>query len=156
MHTKKAVANGFQRALLISCSQRKRRDPILLQAIERYDGPAFRVLRRYLRNAGDPHLRVYILSAKFGIITPRTRIPYYNVRMTTKSRRENCERNTQKLKSLLRRYECKELFVCASNMYRQSLDESALEHLLPVRFAALGQGPKLASLKEWLRETSNG
>ena len=54
--------------LILACSRRKRPDDGLLPAIERYDGPAFRVLRRYLRErpAGAPD--VFILSAEHGLI----------------------------------------------------------------------------------------
>jgi hypothetical protein len=39
------------RMLILACSRRKRPDEGLLPAIERYDGPAFRVLRRFLRKS---------------------------------------------------------------------------------------------------------
>ena len=42
------------RLLVLACSERKRAGPGLLPAAERYDGPAFRVLRAYLRTAADP------------------------------------------------------------------------------------------------------
>ena len=56
------------RMLILACSRRKRLDEGLLPAIDRYDGPAFRVLRRFLRErpAGAPD--VLILSAKHGLI----------------------------------------------------------------------------------------
>lgn len=66
------------RLLLISCSKRKRADYKLMPAIDRYDGPAFYVLRRYLREIDDRHLSVYILSAEFGIINVQKLIPYYD------------------------------------------------------------------------------
>ena len=54
--------------LILACSRRKRLDEGLLPAIDRYDGSAFRVLRRFLRErpAGAPD--VLILSAKHGLI----------------------------------------------------------------------------------------
>jgi hypothetical protein len=41
--------------LILACSRRKRPDEGLLPAIERYDGPAFRVLRRFLREMPALH-----------------------------------------------------------------------------------------------------
>ena len=38
------------RLLILSCSQRKRPDRVLLPALERYDGPVFRMLRKFLRS----------------------------------------------------------------------------------------------------------
>src|SRR5438034_6245695 len=52
-----------RRVLVISCSERKRSVQGPLAAIDRYDGPAFRVVRRYLRETQDRALKVYILSA---------------------------------------------------------------------------------------------
>lgn len=70
--------------LLIACSQRKRADTEPLPALERYDGPQFRVLRKFLRT--HPHasasLDIAILSARFGIIPSSTLIPWYDQRLT--------------------------------------------------------------------------
>jgi hypothetical protein len=41
--------------LILACSRRKRPDEGLLPAIERYDGPAFRVLRHFLREMPALH-----------------------------------------------------------------------------------------------------
>lgn len=70
--------------LLIACSQRKRADIEPLPALERYDGPQFRVLRKFLRTHPDASasLDIAILSARFGIIAPSTLIPWYDQRLT--------------------------------------------------------------------------
>ena len=72
------------RLLILSCSQRKRPDLILLPALERYDGPVFRMLRRFLRTwpSKGSHPEVYILSAQFGLISAHQLIPSYDCRMT--------------------------------------------------------------------------
>lgn len=77
------------RLLLISCSNRKRAGYKLMPAIDRYNGPAFYVLRRYLRETDDRQLRVYILSAEFGIINARKRIPNSDRLMTHPHSRTN-------------------------------------------------------------------
>jgi hypothetical protein len=56
------------RLLILSCSQRKAPWEGDLPALDRYDGPAFRVLRKYLRTHSDDSLAILILSAKFGLI----------------------------------------------------------------------------------------
>ncbi|MCS6841078.1 MAG: hypothetical protein NZ701_09875, partial [Roseiflexus sp.] len=70
--------------LLIACSQRKRANTEPLPALERYDGPQFRVLRKFLRAHPDASalLEIAILSARFGIIAPSTLIPWYDQRLT--------------------------------------------------------------------------
>jgi hypothetical protein len=44
-----------RRMLILACSRRKRPDEGLLPAIERYDGPAFRMVRRFLREMPALH-----------------------------------------------------------------------------------------------------
>lgn len=73
------------RALLIlACAKTKRHDAGQIPAIDRYDGPAFRVLRRALRERPglEEQMTVYILSAEFGLIPWDRRIPDYDRRMT--------------------------------------------------------------------------
>jgi hypothetical protein len=142
--------------LLISCSHTKTQDDDLVPAIDRYDGPAFRVLRRYLRETRDPKLRVFVLSAEFGLISCRKSIPYYNRRMTRDRAFDLRKRCSAKLEKTVRRRPFKELFICASTVYQEALDRSIIERHLPIRYAASGQGRKLASLHNWLREESNG
>jgi hypothetical protein len=68
--------------LVLACSRRKRPDEGFLPAIERYEGPAFRVLRRFLRErpAGAPD--VLILSAEHGLIAYDLPIATYDREMT--------------------------------------------------------------------------
>lgn len=70
------------RLLILSCSATKRTEPGLLPALTRYDGSAYRLLRKALRElAEDAHPRVAILSAAFGLIADDTPIPWYDRRM---------------------------------------------------------------------------
>src|SRR5690348_4465403 len=78
----------MQRLLILSCSQRKRPDLELLPAMDRYDGPSFRVLRRFLSQRPTERLTVYILSAEFGLIPATLPIPDYDRRMTPQRARE--------------------------------------------------------------------
>ncbi len=73
-----------RRLLILSCSRRKRLDPGLLSAVERYDGPMFRVLRKFVRECASEaqYLAVFILSAEFGLIPGSKPIPDYDRRMT--------------------------------------------------------------------------
>ena len=74
----------MQRALFLACSRRKALESSLLPAIERYDGPCFRVLRRYLRDEAVDLPHVWILSTRFGLLSAKERIPGYEERMTPK------------------------------------------------------------------------
>src|SRR5438876_8192252 len=72
----------MNRLLIISCSQRKKPDAGLLPAIDRYDGPAFRVLRKFLVEAPAHPPVILILSAKYGLIEAAQPVPDYDCRMS--------------------------------------------------------------------------
>ena len=77
--------NCKKRLLILSCSQRKSTSADLLPAIERYNGPLFFVLRRFIRECPRQtrHLDVYILSAAYGLIPWDFPIPLYDRKMNT-------------------------------------------------------------------------
>jgi len=53
-----------------------------LPAIERYDGPPFRVLRRYFREQPEHNVDAFVLSAKWGLIPADQPIPLYEQSMS--------------------------------------------------------------------------
>jgi len=73
------------RLLIISCSATKRPEPTPIPAIERYDGPLWRVLRSFQREqpiiAAD--INVWAISAEHGLIPASTPICLYDRRMST-------------------------------------------------------------------------
>jgi hypothetical protein len=77
-----AEGSATDRLLILACSQRKRPDAELLPALERYDGPAFRVLRRFLRSRAPDPPEVLILSAEHGLIPRDLPIAAYDRKMT--------------------------------------------------------------------------
>jgi len=70
------------RFLLLSCSQRKNLASGLLPAIERYDGPAFQVLRKYCKTDNANLPLTYILSAEYALIPADRPIELYDRKMT--------------------------------------------------------------------------
>src|SRR4051794_16633260 len=105
---------GTHRLLLLSCSQRKRSTPGKMAALQRYDGPAFQVVRRYLRESDDPLLNVCVLSAEHGIIASDDRIADYDRKMDAERAAELRESSLAKLKALLRQKRYAKVFVCTS------------------------------------------
>ena len=75
--------NHKRRLLILSCSQRKHTSRELLPAIERYNGPLFFVLRRFLRECPRQarQLDVYILSAAYGLIPGDFPTAWYDRKM---------------------------------------------------------------------------
>ena len=82
--------------LILGCSQTKRDSRGLLPALDRYDGPQYRVLRKFLRESQWPtNLSVAILSAKHGLFGSLKSIEHYDQRMSVASAHahaQNCSR----------------------------------------------------------------
>ena len=70
------------RLLVMSCSNRKIKEPALMPAWDRYDGPAYWVVNAAIREVSCPPTTHIIISAKLGVIEPTLPIPDYNVKMT--------------------------------------------------------------------------
>ena len=147
------------RLLILSCSQRKRPQPGLLPAIERYDGPFFRVLRRYRQgySAGNPESKakpdVHILSAEFGLMPADRPIPNYERRMTVGRAEELRHSVLDNLRNLLRpNTPYQELFLCMGREYRLVLEgwETWRPTGLIVGQAEGSMGGKQAQLYDWL------
>ena len=70
--------------LLVSCSQRKILAEGLMPAIERYDGPTYRCLRKYRETFGGlpDNLSILIISARYGLIPADKQIDVYDAVMT--------------------------------------------------------------------------
>lgn len=138
------------RLLLLSCSQRKLDTPGTMPALDRYDGPAFKVVRRYLREIADPELGIFVLSAEYGLIDRNHPIPDYDRKMDAQRAAELRDSSVAALEEILRQQLYAEVFVCTSRTYLGALPWIEEIHR-QVRFAAPGQGKKLTSLRRWLR-----
>lgn len=142
-----------RRLLILSCSQRKRPSHDSLPAIERYNGPLFAVLRRYLRESSHQKLGldIFILSAAYGLIPGDYPTPLYDQRMS-KSRAQELEPQVTALFSdLLQDNYDSILFVLGKtylrafgNLHELKSDKAILE------VAGGTIGKKQAQLKRWL------
>ena len=78
--------------LVLGCSQAKRESSGLLPALDRYDGPHYRILRKFLReNQWPTNLSVAVLSAKHGLFGSLKGIEYYDERMNPASARAHAK-----------------------------------------------------------------
>lgn len=139
--------------LIMSCSQRKRSDPGLLPAIERYDGPAFRVLRRFLReNPEDTsQLDIFILSAMYGLIPAEHPITEYDQMMTRQRAAELHDEVLPAFANLI----CtgyNDLCLALSKTYLYALEgwSALVSPAISVTITDGSQGVKLRQLKHWL------
>jgi hypothetical protein len=140
---------GVRRLLLLSCSQRKVHTSGKIAALQRYDGPAFQVVRRYLRETTDHGLVIRILSAEYGLITAADAIENYDRKMDVERVAQLTDTCLATLRTLIREQGFAEVFVCMSRLYIRAL-EGIDAFCDSVKYAAPGQGTKLASLKRWL------
>lgn len=144
------------RLLILSCSQRKCLRNGLLPAIERYDGPSFRLLRKFLENYSSQKslLDIYILSAKFGLIPANRKIPNYDMKMTPEGASELGSQVLSKLRKILRNTQYNELFINVGKIYLLALN--GYDQFIPsntkVTFSLGSQGLKLSKLYDWLHK----
>jgi hypothetical protein len=144
-----------RRLLILSCSRCKRADGGLLPAIQRYDGPAFRVLRRFLREGQSEAPDVRILSAEHGLIPHYRSIPYYDRIMTLSRARELRPGVREELTRIASRGPPRETFVFAGQTYLVALCAEGMPRFLERAQLGVGApGGRLAGLRDWLwRET---
>lgn len=147
------VANPSGRRLLIlACSQRKRPNKGLLPALERYDGPAFRIIRRFLRESPSKVPDVLILSAEHGLIPHDLPIATYDRKMTPTRARELRPLVLAELDRVIASRSLSETLVFAGQQYLPALNTDNVSPLsnATMKVCAGAMGRKLAELHDWL------
>lgn len=144
---RKDNAVSTERLLILSCSRRKRSEPGLLPAAERYDGPAFRMLRKYARAAPAPP--TWILSAEYGLISADQPLPVYDRQMTAARAQELRPQVWATLARLDSRGYA-EALVCAGRAYAAALAGLGERLGCPVTFNSGPMGRQLSVLRDWL------
>ncbi len=143
-----------RRCLIVGCSRTKVDTSERLPAIQRYNGPAYRVIRRFLREApaAGESLDIFILSAEFGLITADTKIPAYD-RLMTESRAD--ELRSQVLTTVqdkigLQPYS--EIFLSMGKTYLRALVgiNDLVHDGTDVVVSNEASGRQLTELKQWL------
>ena len=133
--------------LIISCSNRKNNAHSLLPAIELYDGPGYRVLRKRL-NGTNKSPEIWVLSAKHGLLWSDSHIYSYNERLTPKKVADLKENIEVFIKRWAPEGKYKNIFIWAGRDYLNILPQEFLE-LPNVRIATGAIGQKLHLLKQW-------
>ena len=150
--------NCQRRLLILSCSQRKNTSQGQLPAIDRYNGPLFFVLRRFLRECPHEakHLDVYILSAAYGLIAEDFPTPLYDQKMNMARVLELQPQVKTTFSSLLQNNYAS-ICLVLGNTYLKTFE--GLHHLISkltefiVTYGPIGK--KQTQLKKWLWENSN-
>jgi hypothetical protein len=142
------------RLLILACSATKRHNAALLPALDRYDGPSYRTLRRFLADhpARWCALDILILSAEFGLIRGDNPIPNYDRRMDASRALELRASVTEVLRGLLDRQRYDATFVSLGRDYAPALvtTDNQLPRLGALTIATGGIGTRLGQLRRWL------
>jgi hypothetical protein len=141
-----------RRILVLGCSGRKRDDPGLLPAVDRYDSPQFRVMRRYLGSAPDVgRPEIFVVSAEYGLIRAEHLIASYDRRMTPERSRAL---QTEVVAGLVAHVadDPADVLISCAGAYAAAVD--GLAEALPagsmVQQAPPRPGERLACLHDWL------
>jgi len=140
---------ALPRLLVIACSQRKRPNCEPLRAIERYDGPPFRVIRRYFRDCPDHDVEVTVLSAKYGLIDGDQAIPNYDQRMSAARAKELSILVVPQFRRLLQRA-WDDMAICLGKQYMLALRQEITSQRDQFTILTGGLGRRLTSLRRWL------
>src|SRR5438270_4804921 len=106
------------RLLLLACSQRKRHTVVPRAAIQVYDGPAHRSLRRAIASSRVPRdVLVRIVSAKFGLLALDDQILPYDKMLDLRTDTRLISRVTGALTRVSRAFRISEVFVAMSRDY---------------------------------------
>ena len=145
--------NSKRRLLILSCSQRKCTSPEPLPAIERYNGPFYFVLRRFLRECLHQVslLDVHILSAAYGLIPRDFPTPWYDRKMDM-SRAVELQPQINTTFSDITRGDYESICFAMGKTYLKAF-ENALELVLGNTELVITHGrigEQQAQLKDWL------
>ena len=138
--------------LVVSCSQTKRQSSGLLPAIERYDGPAYRVIRRALAGERSRLPQVFVLSAEYGLIPGHQPIPYYNRVIDLGRAKELRPQVLAELQQITETSPASELFLCLTRRYLPAIEgiESICPQSMVIKQGQRCRGRMLADLHAWL------
>jgi hypothetical protein len=146
----------MKRCLLLGCTKAKN-EGANLTAIGRYDGPAFRVLRRFFREADQSLLDVdvFVISAKYGLINGQESIGDYDQLMTREIAKKINPIVISRLEYILNEG-YSELFITMGKVYLESLRgfEKIVPQSIKIVISKTSQGKRLSELKRWLYRSS--
>ena len=145
--------NYKRRLLILSCSQRKHETQEPLPAIERYNGPLFFVLRRFLRECPRQarQLDVYILSAAHGLIPADFPTAWYDQKINASRVVELRSQVNTTFSDIQRNNYASMCFVLGKTYLKafEGMQNLATIHTEPI-FVYGTMGKRQVQLKKWL------
>lgn len=144
--------------LIISCSKRKRTAPRPLPAVELYDGPVYRTLRRYSRQIGSSPVDTLIISARHGCILPETLLDTYDETLSSAVDPRFVALVSSQFLQLTQQAIYASVLVSLSDRYLQAITDclGALRGSPEVEFTTGRIGKRLRQVKLWLESRPKG
>lgn len=142
--------------LILSCSAKKSVAEDELSAIDRYKGVFFSIFKKAINSRPilQREIRLFIISAKYGLIESADTVDNYDLKMTNKLAAEQCKYNTQKLMELVQRDKPKVITAVMGQTYLKSIDLSMIP--APICIINGEIGTMLHAFKEWLDKLNGG
>jgi hypothetical protein len=139
--------------VILGCSQRKSCTSRLIPAIDRYDGPVFRVFRKRAREAPEDSVHSCVLSGRFGLIHGSCLIPRYDRRFTSTNFPVLRRQVEEELKRTLDDVQPERMFVSVGRRYWPLIEEPLAREVTSanVVVATGGIGGRASHLAHWLR-----
>lgn len=140
-----------KKLLVVSCSQRKKIEMSRMPAIELYDGPMFRMIRKhkpFFYNGID----LLIVSAKYGLIQPSAKISNYDKRLSLEQIPKLRKETLTRLEKFLKNENYNEIMLSMGKDYLnlfEGIDKIILKNC-NVKTAKGKIGEKLHHTKKWL------
>ncbi len=139
------------RLLIISCAKDKVDKDRTMPAYKRYDGPLYRMLRRYIHDFGNNDgLDIMILSAKYGLISPSKMIKDYEQRMTPERAKELAPSCSQVLDELNMKKKYETVIVNLGTEYLPAVQDALRVQTVPVIYIRGRSGERLHEVKKWI------
>ncbi len=143
-----------KKLLILGCADRKRDSGGLLPALDRYDGPAYRVIRTFLREYQWPEdVSIAVLSAEYGLFGILKGIRQYDKRMdlaTATARAPECSTILSKWATSHR-----SVHVALGKDYMPAVQPGLETLCLESHIFTGGIGQKLHQIKTFLTESSS-
>jgi len=136
--------------LIISCSEKKSSIPNPSPAINLYDGPFYKMIRKFESENSLSNFHIMIISARYGLLGLYDLISKYNQKMTPDSAKKLNKKITKEMVAFLEDKNYDEILISMGKTYCLTLEN--LEFNKPIKYAEGRIGEKLSTTKSWIEE----
>ena len=149
---------SHSKLLIIPCSQRKKITDFPTSAINVYDGPFYRLLRKNILEFDNNNgLDIYIISAKYGLIDPLHEIQTYDQKMDDEQAKRLKPKIRESLLKIIKNKTYSEIFINTGKSYSLALDgfHGLVKRHSPSTQFTMGQGKigqRLHDMKVWIND----